>query len=311
MAELHIITPGMLTTVQDVGRWGFQARGVPVAGPMDAYAHRLANALVGNPVAAATLEITLVGPEIEFDDDRVVAVTGARFEVTRNGESMPMRTAVAVPAGSRVKFGRRSAGARAYLAVAGGIAVRPVLGSRATHVITAMGGVDGRSLRAGDRLPLGPPGGAAPPRRQFAEDPADDYLPTPAVLRILAGPHRDYFAGDALRVLQSAPYSVGGASDRMAFRLDGAPVSLIRTHMISDATTMGALQVPPSGLPILLMADRQTTGGYPQLAVVATADLRIAAQLAPGDAVSFVVCSPAVALTALIAQERALMTVEP
>jgi antagonist of KipI len=340
MSEMRVIKPGLLTTVQDLGRWGFQSRGVPVAGPMDAYAHRLANALAGNHAGAATLEITLVGPELEFDDDRVVAVTGARFELTVADHQMPMpmQTAVAVSRGSRLKFGKRLSGARAYLAVAGGIAAAPVLGSRATHVTTAMGGIDGRALRAGDRVPIGPAQG--PPDylrqglRRYAEASAKaegghnvqtaagelpgnrgvrlqaDHPTSPARLHVLPGPHSDYFSDEALRVLQAAPYTIDQQSDRMAFRLDGDAIPHARADLISDATPMGAVQILPSGLPILLMADRQTTGGYPQLAIVMTADLHIAGQLAPGDTVSFAACSAGDAMTALIAQERTLMNIE-
>ena len=170
-AVLHVLRPGMLTTIQDAGRWGWQARGVSVAGPMDPYAHRLANALVGNPSAAATLEVTLTGPELECLDERVLAVTGADFDVTLEGRPVRMNTALVAPAGSRLKFGERRRGARAYVAIGGGIVVPPVLGSRATHVLGRMGGVAGRPVRAGDRLPLGPrkpesfP--VASPRRRF------------------------------------------------------------------------------------------------------------------------------------------------
>jgi antagonist of KipI len=324
---LHVIKPGLLTTVQDLGRWGFQARGVPVAGPMDAYAHRLANALVGNHPRAATLEITLVGPELGLDEERMIAVTGADFDMTLNDEPMTMQTPFMAPRGSRLMFGRRLNGARAYLAIEGGIAVPPILGSRATHVTTAMGGLEGRALKAGDQLPIGPPkspaqglpGGPAqsPPkgghyvRADLSGPPrASEYLRTPAKLRILPGPHLDLFPPEALRILQSMPYTIDRASDRMGFRLAGHSLGVTSGDMISDATPMGTLQILPSGLPMLLMADRQTTGGYPQIATVITADLRIAGQMAAGDTVSLSLCSPADAMAALIAQERTLLNLE-
>ena len=310
MDELHVIKPGMLTTVQDRGRWGFQSRGVPVAGPMDLCSHRLANALVGNPPDHATLEITLLGPEIVFGDERRVAVGGARFELTVNSYEAPCDRAFVVPAGGRLRFGRRERGARAYLAVDGGIDVPPVLGSRATHLISAMGGLDGRPLRAGDRLPLGVR--ARNPGRSLRA--AEPIVPLPeghARIRVLAGPQADYFAADALDVLQSASYTISPKSDRMGFRLDGPALTHARgADIISDATPLGVLQVPASGLPILLMADRQTAGGYPKIATVITADIGLAGQLGPGDAIAFVVCSEREALAALIAQERALMAVE-
>src|SRR5262245_28513815 len=147
MSELFVVSPGLLTTVQDLGRWGFQAEGVSVAGPMDAYSHRLANALVGNPITAATLEITLVGPELEFDTETAIAIAGAGFDVTLDDQSVPPQTVFPVKAGTRLTFGRRSNGARAYLAIGGGVAVDPVLGSRVTHLTSRLGGLDGRALK--------------------------------------------------------------------------------------------------------------------------------------------------------------------
>ncbi|HEY1910660.1 MAG TPA: biotin-dependent carboxyltransferase family protein [Vicinamibacterales bacterium] len=309
-ASLRVIKPGMQTTVQDEGRWGWQASGVPVAGPMDPVSHRMANALAGNPRDAATLEVTLLGPEIEFEDDRFVAVAGADFEITIDGQAAPLHRGFAVSSGTRLRFGRRRLGARAYIAVAGGIAVQPLLGSRSTHLVSGMGGVEGRSLRSGDRLPLG----AQTPRLQAAPSAAQPIIPLPdrhAMVRVLAGPQTEYFAPDALDVLQSAPFVVGQDSNRMGFRLDGPRLTHARgADIISDATALGALQVPASGQPILLMADRQTTGGYPKLATVISADIPLAGQLAPSDRVSFVVCTPRTAMVALIAQEQMLMAIE-
>jgi antagonist of KipI len=311
MRAIHVIKPGMLTTVQDRGRWGLQARGVPVAGPMDPYSHRLANALVGNDVDAATLEVTLVGPELEFGDERVVAVAGAEFALTVDGRSAPVNAVFVVTAGARLRFGRRSRGARAYIAINGGVDTPLTLGSRATHLVAAMGGINGRALRAGDNLPLGDPtlsrtlvgGDSQPIAIQFPEGVAR--------LRVLPGPQQEYFPPDALDVLQSASYAISHASDRMAFRLDGPRLTHARSaDIISDATPLGALQVPASGQPILLMADRQTSGGYPKIATVISADICIAGQLAPGDTISFSVCSLQEALGALIARERVLMAVE-
>jgi antagonist of KipI len=300
----------MLTTVQDCGRWGYQSRGVPVAGPMDPLAHRLANALVGNPRDAAALEITLLGPELEFQSERVLALCGADFDVTMDGKPAKPDAAFVAAAGTRLKFGARRRGARAYLAVAGGIDVPPILGSRATHVISAMGGFEGRALRAGDRLPLG----VAPRPQHAATPPPEPLVVLPgrhAVVRILPGPQVERFSPDALSVLQSAPYVIAQNSDRMGFRLEGPRL----THsggadIISDATPLGVLQVPASGQPILLMADRQTTGGYPKIATVISADLPVVAQLAPGDRLSFAICTPREALGALIVQERMLLRLE-
>jgi antagonist of KipI len=310
MSAVRVIRGGMLTTIQDSGRWGYQSCGVPVAGPMDPLSHRLANALVGNDRGAATLEVTLVGPELEFEDERVVAVTGADFEITLDGKLAQTGAPFMVAPESRLRFGRRRRGARAYLAIRGGVAVPPVLGSRATHVISAMGGLEGRSLKAGDRLPLG----VAEVARPTATAPADPVVPLPdqpARLRVLPGPQADAFAADAFEALQSAAYTVGQQSDRMGFRLEGPRLAHARgADIISDATPLGVLQVPASGQPILLMADRQTTGGYPKIGTVISADLPVAGQLGPGDTIVFSVCTPREAMAALIAQERALMAVE-
>lgn len=311
MKAIHVIKPGMLTTIQDRGRWGLQAQGVPVSGPMDPCSHRLANALVGNGPAAATLEVTLVGPELEFDAERMVAVAGAEFELTVDGRSAPLNAAFLVGAGAQLRFGRRLRGSRAYLAVEGGLAVQPTLGSRATHVISAMGGIEGRPIRAGDLLPLADPTRTGRPP---TSEPRPPIMPLPeraALVRVLVGPQHDYFSDDALEVLQSAPYTISNTSDRMGFRLQGPKLTHVRgADIISDATPLGVLQVPASGQPILLMADRQTSGGYPKIATVISADISVAGQLGPGDAIAFAVCSPREALAALIAQERALMAIE-
>jgi antagonist of KipI len=304
-----VLRPGLLTTVQDLGRWGFQSQGVPVAGPMDPFSHRLANALVGNSGETATLEVTLSGPVLEFESDCVIAIAGAEFVVTVDGEVAPHAKAVAVPARSKVEFGTRLHGARAYVAVDGGFDVPLTLGSRATHVPSRLGGLEGRPLRKGDRLPLG-----AQPSRRLAmrtTTHAHDTLMEPAVVRVLQGPDEHRFPADAFDALQSAAYVIDLDSNRMGYRLHGP--GLHHSHgadIISDVTPIGSLQVPASGQPILLMADRQTTGGYPRIATVISADLGIAGQRAPGDTLSFRLCSPADALSALIAHENALLALE-
>jgi len=195
--------------------------------------------------------------------------------------------------------------------VSGGIAVAPLLGSRSTHVLSGSGGFEGRAIRSGDRLPLGD--GARIDRiSQPLSEPIVPLQAGSARIRVLPGPQLEYFATDALDSLQSAPYVLGQHSDRMGFRLEGPSLRHARgADIISDATPLGALQVPASGQPILLMADRATTGGYPKIATVITADMPLAGQLAPGDTIEFVVCSVSEALGALIAQERALMALEP
>jgi antagonist of KipI len=308
MASVRVLHPGLLTTVQDMGRWGLQARGVPPAGPMDPWAHRMANALVGNAAGAATLEITLKGPELEFEDERIVAVAGAHFGIDVDGRGQSPNDAFIVPAGARLRVGTRRIGARGYLAVAGGFAVPEVLGSRSTHLVSRLGGLEGRALTGGDSLPLGAPGGPRPRRSGEVELPESGRATR---IRVLPGPHLDRFSPDALSRLQSSPYTLDNESDRMGFRLKGPRLTHANgADIISDATPLGVLQVPASGQPVLLMADRQTTGGYAILASVITADIGLAGQLAPGDQIQFEACTLQNAIAALIARERALMAVE-
>jgi antagonist of KipI len=297
---------GLLTTVQDLGRWGHQGSGVAVAGPMDTFSHRLANALVGNSHDAATLEITLIGPELEFNAPAMVAVCGAEFEVTSNGQRIAASSSTMIPGGTALRFGRRRAGARAYLAVAGGVRTELLLGSRSTHLVSGMGGMHGRALAVGDRLPIigVPPGMAA--RRGVGL-----IMPNGrARLRVLPGPQADWFSAEAMATFTSASFRVSSRSNRMGYRLEGPPLALRRhDDPISEPVAFGAVQVPAAGGPILLMADRATSGGYPKIASVIAADLPLAGQLAPGDVIEFAACSRQEAATALIARERPLMRI--
>jgi antagonist of KipI len=207
-----------------------------------------------------------------------------------------------------LRFGERRSGARAYIAFSGGINVPPTLGSRATHTYCGLGGLDGRTIAAGDRLPLGEERTVSPWRVISA--PARS-VSGGARVRIIPGPQLDFFRPEALDVLQHTRFTVTSQSDRMGYRLTGATIPrLDGREMISDATFSGALQVPPSGDPILLMSDRQTSGGYPQIATVITADLPMAGQLAPGDWIEFEVCTRHEAMSALIAQEGAILALQ-
>lgn len=299
---LTVIRPGMLTTVQDEGRWGHQDSGVPVAGPMDWYSHRLANRLVGNDEHAALLEVTLIGPELEANADTTCVVTGAEFDITVNGVTTDPSTPFVVPAGGRLRFGARRKGARAMLGVRGGLNVPAVFGSRATSVISRMGPFGGRPLMAGDMLSVA----ASTVRPQ----PSGLPLPLPdggARLRVVRGPHDEMFTPAAFDTLVQSRFVVTPESNRMGYRLQGPALAhRAAAEILSDATPIGSLQVPGSGQPILLMADRQTTGGYPKIATVITADLPLAGQLAPGDWIEFEECTPPAALDALKAREAAL-----
>lgn len=304
-AHVHVVRPGLLTTVQDLGRWGHQASGVPVAGPMDEFSHRLANHLVGNAPDAATLEVTLIGPELRFETTTTVAVCGADFDVACGGDVVPVGVATTIRAGQALRFGRRHRGARAYLAIAGGVLLPAVLGSRATHVVTQMGGMDGRALTAGDRIPVTADQLRPPQRARGLTLPSQGRIR----VRVVPGPQDDWFGDEAWRVLTSTSFRVSPRSNRMGYRLEGPPLVRTRTgEPLSEPVSMGAIQVPAAGEPILLMADRQTAGGYPKIAQVIAADLCLAGQLAPGDFLEFVRCTHAEAVAALIARERELMT---
>ncbi len=305
--SIMVIDPGLFTTVQDGGRWGHQSSGVPVSGAMDWLAHRTANALVGNEPSAATLEATLAAPKLRFDQRTTLAIAGADLGAALDGARVPHYTPVSCPPGAVLRFSRRAAGARAYIAADGGIDVPRVMASRSTHVLSRIGGAGGRALQPGDRLGLGAARTMAPRRRPVPETRVQTQGGG-ARLRVIPGPQRDFFPDAALEVLERTRFVVSTQSNRMGYRLEGAPIPRLPDHeMISDATFTGAIQVPGSGEPILLMADRQTTGGYPQVAVVITADLPLAAQLAPGDWVEFRICSRAEALSALVAQEARLL----
>lgn len=296
-----VVTPGLFTTIQDRGRWGYQTSGVPVAGPMDMDSHDAANAAVGNPPDAATLEVTLTGPELRFDHDAVVAVAGADIGSSVDAAPLPGGTPCPVRSGSTLRFGERRRGARAYVAFAGGIDVPLVLGSRATHVLSGHGGLGGRALVAGDRLTLGPAPVAVEADLQLRlGGPEGPPLRSSRRLRVLPGPQDDRFPAVALDALLRSRFRVSPQSNRMGYRLEGARLPPAEgPEMISDATFTGGIQVPSSGELILLMADRQTTGGYPQIATVITADLPLAGQLAPGDWVEFAICTRGEAVAAL------------
>jgi biotin-dependent carboxylase-like uncharacterized protein len=303
--SIRVLRPGLLTTVQDMGRWSSQAMGVAVAGPMDPFSHRLANHLVGNAPDAATLEITLIGPVLEIHADTTLAVTGADFDLTCAGRPAPLGATFRAERGDELRFGRRRGGARAYLAVAGGgILTDPVLGSRATHVVSRMGGLDGRGLLAGDRLPIA--ASASCPQNRVR----GLTLPTSgrARLRVLPGPQDAWFGPDGWHTLTSVSFRISPRSNRMGYRLEGPPLARLRAdEPISEPVNIGAIQVPAAGEPILLMADRQTAGGYPKIGHVVAADLCVAGQLAPGEFIEFDRCTYREAVAALIARERQLI----
>ncbi len=312
-ARIRVVKPGWFTTIQDLGRYGAQQFGVSVSGAMDRLACAIANRLVGNADHTAVVECTLKGPELLFEQATTIAITGADLTPSLDGRALPLWTVVRVAAGSRLAFGPRRAGARSYLAVAGGFEVPMELGSRATHVASRIGGLAGRALAAGDLLVGGPASSGHPAERARAlPDRVRPRYSRAPLLRVVPGPQEASFAASALRALTSGAYTLSSRSNRMGYRLEGPRLAhKDSSRLLTCGTVPGALQVPPDEQPILLMADCHTTGGYPILAVVASADLHLAGQLAPGDAVAFRAISLAEAQAALTVRWSALDQVLP
>jgi len=292
--------PGLLTTVQDGGRRGWQHLGVPVSGWMDDWSARLANRLVANPDTHSVVEVTWTGLTMVCEGQLRVAVAGAVFDVVVDGRLLRSPMACTVPAGGRLEFGTRHRGARAYLAVHGGFDVPRVLDSRATDVRSGLGGLDGRRVGKGDTLRAGAP---SPGEGIAIEMAAPDWVGAPELRVVKVDGHEERLFHD----LCAAGYRLAAASDRTGYRLMAdRPVVGTPGAMLSQPVVMGAVQVPPDGAPLLLMADRQTTGGYAVPAVVIAADLPVAGQLGPGDECRFVACTVEVAREAAIAREGAL-----
>ena len=269
---MRVIEAGFLTTVQDLGRPGYAHLGVSASGAADALSLRAANRLVGNPEGAAGLEMTLVGGAFEFRQYAVAALAGADMAVER-----PMWRPFPVRAGEVLRCGPAIAGARCYLAVRGGIAVPPVMGSASTHLLTGLGGFAGRALRNGDVLAAGAAAVRLPSRRA-AHPPS-----RPPVLRATPGPQAEWFDG----AFWGAGYRVTEESNRMGLRLAGLALEGHAGRMVTEGVSLGAVQVPPEGQPIILFVEHQTTGGYPKIANVILADMHAVGQLRPRQAVCF------------------------
>jgi antagonist of KipI len=304
--SLVVHRPGLLTTVQDLGRWGYQSAGVPVTGPMDTWSQRLANLVLGNPENAPVLEVTVTGPLFECDADVWLAITGAPFGIRVGQEDVRSPRVLHAGAGTTIDLLECLAGTRAYIAVPGGFDVPVVLGSRSTDLRGGFGGCAGRAIRSGDRLQHGAASVRVRARevRTAAEAPARDVVTR---LRVLRGPWQDPRADRVFAQLLGGSFRISSRSDRMGYRLEGGAVDRLTTaSLITAPTTMGLVQVPPSGEPILLMADRQTTGGYAGVAVVIAADLPRAGQLGPGHSIAFDSCTPDEAHRALVDSEAQL-----
>lgn len=321
--SMRVAKPGALSTLQDLGRFGYQRFGVVVGGAMDAWSHRAANLLVGNRESEATLEITLIGPSLTFTETALIAICGADLSPRIGERPLPLGRPVLLRAGSQLDFGRRQSGCRAYLAVRGGYHVAPVMDSKSTYLRAGFGGFHGRALRKDDEVPIG-------------ADDAEDYYPelgrvlreggdpfcaptwafvpsfaiaaeTPQAIRVVAGQQWGALTNSAKAQVASAAFRITPNSDRMGYRLEGPKLELREPiEMISEGVTFGTIQLPPDGNPIILMADRQTTGGYPKIANVASVDLALLAQMMPDQRVRFEMISLDEAQRLYLAREQDL-----
>ncbi|RKI70985.1 biotin-dependent carboxyltransferase family protein [bacterium 1xD42-67] len=304
--SITVLNPGLLTTVQDQGRIGYQQFGVSVSGVMDPRSAALANIIAGNDQGEAVLECTMMGPQLQFDQANVIAITGGDLGPTLDGKAIPGYTAVAVQAGQVLRFTAPKAGCRAFIAFAGGLDVPVVMGSRSTYMKAKIGGFQGRKLEKGDQI-----GFRAPVKSlSHMEDRhiPPEFSPRPVyVLRVVLGPQDDAFTSAGIDTFLSGTYTVTPEFDRMGCRLDGPAIAhKDGGDIISDGIAFGAIQVPSAGTPIIMLGDRQTTGGYTKIATVITADFRILAQLKAGDKVQFVKVPVEHAQNLLLAQRRAL-----
>jgi antagonist of KipI len=288
-----VLSPGLQTTVQDLGRFGWAHYGVSASGAADPLALRAGNLLVGNAENAAALEMTLAGGTFQFEDGATIALTGSDF-----GAGVPLWSAVEVPAGSTLRCGATRSGARCYLCVRGGIEVPKVMGSASTHVMT---GVGGRPLRSGDFFRVGD-GAVRRPRKPATNPPQYERA---VILRATPGPQADWFGGE----LYASTYTVSEESNRMGIRLRGVAMPSPPGHMLSEGVALGTVQAPPDGQPIILFVEHQTSGGYPKPANVISADFWRLGQLRPRDEVRFEAVTFEQALDFLRAQEEWLWSI--
>lgn len=289
MGSIKIIKPGLLTTVQDKGRYSYQKFGVPVSGVMDSFSHRVSNLLVGNDLFEAVLEVTLLGPEIEFLDDCVIAITGGNLSPMINKKSINMWKSIYAKKGDILSFGQIKNGCRSYISFAGGIDVPLVMGSKSTYIKGKIGGYEGRSLVSKDILKMGSPKDnfKSLKGRTIHLNHKPIYT-NEFEVRVILGPQDDYFTDKGINTFLSSQYVITNECDRMGYRLDGEKIEHIKgADIISDGIAFGAIQIPDNGKPIIMMADRQTTGGYTKIAHIISSDLSKIAQAKPGDKINF------------------------
>ena len=309
---LEVLAPGMLTTVQDLGRTSYQRFGVPQSGALDATALRVANILLGNREGAAGLEITANGPRFRFLADTVIAVTGANLGATLDGQPLPGWQSFLASNGSVLDFEGPNDGLRSYVAFAGGIDVPLVMGSRSTYLRGGFGGFEGRALMAGDILKtFSPEVALALEGNGLPDDLAPESVGHDHEIRVVLGPQEEAFSSDGVSAFLSSGYTVAQDSDRMGYRLEGPSIEHVgAADIVSDATALGSVQVPGAGHPIILLADRGTTGGYAKIATLVSPDISLLAQATPGDTVRFKAVSVAESHEILAEQESMIADVK-
>jgi antagonist of KipI len=286
MTVIQVQAPGLLTTVQDLGREGFGPMGVSTSGAADAISLRIGNRLVGNAEGAVGLEMTLLGGTFVFPEGGILALTGSDFGATLDDAPLKLWTSAEARRGQILRLGPTRSGARCYLCVQGGIEVTPFLGSASTHLLSGLGGHEGRALRKGDVLKIGEASGLSRKRTLAAK--ALERVSPRKVLRVTTGPQSDWFPEPAQQIFYASTYRVAEESNRMGLRLEGAPVPEgPGGKMITEGVSIGAVQIPSGGLPIILFVEQQTTGGYAKIANVISADLSSLGQLRPRDEIRF------------------------
>lgn len=311
MSTIQVLAPGLQTTVQDLGRDGFGPLGVSPSGAADSVSLRLGNRLVGNHERAAALEMMLLGGTFLFPAGAAIALTGSDFGATLESARLEVGTSVEVRPGQTLRMGPTNSGARCYLCVHGGIAVESFLGGASTHILSGLGGFAGRPLRKGDVVQIGSATATVPFRKRALAPHASHRLSGRKTLRVTPGPQADWFPESSLRSFLGASYRVGEQSNRMGLRLEGAAVAQRElSSMITEGVSLGAIQVPAGGSPIILFVEQQTTGGYPKIANVIAADLHRIGQLRPRDDITFAQVTFEQARSLLLDQEKLLASRE-
>ncbi|WP_066172504.1 biotin-dependent carboxyltransferase family protein [Bacillus marinisedimentorum] len=283
----HVRKPGVLTTVQDLGRYGYQQYGISPSGAVDQYAMKIANLLVGNSPGQAVIEATMSGPELEALQDTWISICGGNLSPSINGNEAPMWKAVPLKKGDVLSFGKPKNGMRAYISTAGGFAAEEVLGSKSTYVKGGIGGINGRPLKKGDTVHAKQTG-AAPAFKRSLHSAEIPFYGRNLTIRIIQGPHTRSFSEKSVETFLSSRYEVTPESDRMGCRLSGPCIAPEDgADILSDAVPFGGIQVPASGQPIIMLSDRQTTGGYTRIGTVISVDIPLIAQAVPGSALTF------------------------